>query len=86
MSLPKLLRFKDLHEHNIAKSREQLRTMQEDYGFPLGRWMTPNVRVWTEEEVNTWLESRPIATENKKVNLTDRHISRRLRKQPAEAM
>jgi hypothetical protein len=78
--LPTLLRFKDLQERGIVKSREQLRQIQQNYGFPLGRWMTPNTRVWTEAEIAGWLESRPQAIENKPVVISDKHISRRIRK------
>jgi hypothetical protein len=85
MPLPVLLRFKDLQERGIAKSREQLSKIQEKYGFPLGRWMTPNVRVWTEEDVLTWLESRPVATSNKPVRITENHVSHRSRKAEAVA-
>ena len=78
--LPRLLRFKDLQERGVVNSREQLRLIQQNYGFPLGRWMTPNTRVWTEDEVAHWLESRPEAIQNKAVVITEKHISRRTRK------
>jgi hypothetical protein len=56
-----LLRFRDLKERGIANSWAQLKRMIELYGFPPGRMLTPNVRTWDEEdEVNPWIESRPV--------------------------
>ena len=80
MPLPKLLRFKNLQERDFVRSREQLSNLIETCGFPLGRWLSPNTRVWDEAEVLAWLQSRPIAYENKPTKITDKHISRRTRK------
>jgi hypothetical protein len=33
----------------------------EHDGFPVGRMIGPNTRVWIEEEVEKWVKSRPIA-------------------------
>jgi len=86
MPLPTLLRFKDLQERGVVRSREQLKNLQKSYGFPLGRWMSPNTRVWTEGEVIDWLESRfSKGTTNKPVVITEKHISRRTRKSAAAA-
>jgi hypothetical protein len=55
------LRFADLKVRGIARSWAQLKRMQELYGFPKGKLTTPNCRHWDEEEeVNPWLESRPV--------------------------
>lgn len=80
MALPSILRFKDLQQRGIVKSRAQLENLKKKYGFPLGRWMSPNCRVWFEDEVVSWIESRPIATENKRLVITEKHVSRRNRK------
>jgi hypothetical protein len=55
------LRFSDLQRRGIVKSWPQLKRMQEDHGFPPGRLITPNTRVWDEEEeIAPWLASRPV--------------------------
>jgi hypothetical protein len=55
------LRFRDLQVRGIARSWAQLKRLQELYGFPKGRLLSPNCRVWDdEEELNPWLESRPV--------------------------
>lgn len=53
----KLLRFKDLHVVGI-RNWPTLTRWQETQGFPKGRLLGENTRVWTEEEVEAWWESR----------------------------
>ena len=55
-----VLRFKQLKERGIVRSRPQLRNLIAISGFPQGRLLSPNCRVWTEEEVDAWFESRPV--------------------------
>jgi predicted DNA-binding transcriptional regulator AlpA len=55
----RLLRFADLHERGIARSWAQLKNLQKR-GFPLGKMLSPNCRVWSEDEINGWLASRPV--------------------------
>jgi hypothetical protein len=55
-----LLRFKNLQQRGIVKNWPQFKRSQELYGFPLGRMLSPNIRAWTEEEIDAWIESRPI--------------------------
>ena len=85
MPLPTILRFKDLQQRGIVKNREQLENLKKNYGFPLGRWMSPNTRTWTEDEIAEWYQSRPIATKNKPLVITEKHVSRRNRKSAAAA-
>jgi hypothetical protein len=60
--MTKLLRYADLKDRQIVKSRAQLKNLIEKYGFPPGRMLGPNTRVWGEEtEIAAWLDSRPIA-------------------------
>jgi hypothetical protein len=55
-----LLRFADLKERGVCRSWAQLKR-QADHNFPLGRLLSPNIRVWDEEdEVDPWLASRPV--------------------------
>jgi hypothetical protein len=56
-----LLRYRDLVARRIVSNRPQLKRLQEQYGFPLGRMMSPNTRTWTEGEVGEWYETRPVA-------------------------
>jgi hypothetical protein len=55
-----LLRFRDLKDRGIVHSWPQLKRLQEFHGFPLGRMLSPNIRAWTEDEVDAWIKSRPI--------------------------
>jgi hypothetical protein len=59
--LPTYCRYKDLRDAGIVNSWEQLRRMIEQWGFPAGRLLSPNVRAWTPEEINTWHAARPTA-------------------------
>jgi len=58
--VPKFLRLKNLEELGIAKTHQAVRHMQIHCGFPLGRLLGPGTRVWTEDEINEWLASRPV--------------------------
>lgn len=59
--MQKLLRAADLISMKIVGSRMTLKRAIDSEGFPPGRLATPNSRVWTEDEVLGWLESRPVA-------------------------
>ena len=54
-----LLRFKDLKERRIIDNHGTLEERIKRDGFPVGRWLGPNTRVWSEDEVTHWLDSRP---------------------------
>jgi hypothetical protein len=34
--------------------------------FPEGRWLSPNCRAWTEDEIAAWLASRPVGSDGVK--------------------
>ncbi len=55
-----VLRFADLQERGVVNSWPQLKRLQTLHGFPLGRMLSPNVRAWTEEEVDAWFAARPV--------------------------
>jgi predicted DNA-binding transcriptional regulator AlpA len=59
MSLPKLIRFSDLKAQGILSNRMTLGHWIEREGFPPGRVLGPNTRVWDEAEVKVWLDRRP---------------------------
>jgi hypothetical protein len=54
-----LLRFSDLRDRGIVNSWPQLKRLQQFHGFPLGRMLSPNIRAWTESEIDEWYKSRP---------------------------
>jgi predicted DNA-binding transcriptional regulator AlpA len=58
-SIPTLLRYADLKARGVVSSRQQLKNLVEKYGFPPGRLLSANTRVWTDEEYAAWLDSRP---------------------------
>jgi hypothetical protein len=53
----KLFRFKDLKCVGI-RNYPTLKRWQKTQGFPIGRLLGENTRVWTVEEVEAWWESR----------------------------
>jgi predicted DNA-binding transcriptional regulator AlpA len=55
------LRFADLVERRIVRSRMTLKRLIDTQGFPPGRLLTPNCRAWSDEEVDAWIASRPVA-------------------------
>ena len=55
----KLIDYSDLVDRRIFNSRMSLKRAIDDQGFPPGRLITPNRRVWDEAEVAAWVESRP---------------------------
>jgi hypothetical protein len=54
------LRFSDLKARGIVKSWTQLKRLIELYGFPAGRMVSPNIRAWTDEEIDEYVESCPV--------------------------
>jgi predicted DNA-binding transcriptional regulator AlpA len=63
MIVGKLYRFKDLAELGV-RNYPTLKRWQETQGFPKGRLLGENTRVWTEEELLGWWNSRPQASSN----------------------
>ena len=59
-----LLRFSDLKSRNIVRNSPTLLRWIDKHGFPPGRYIGPNSRTWTEEEVEQYLASRPSARTN----------------------
>jgi predicted DNA-binding transcriptional regulator AlpA len=77
-----LLRFDDLKKRGIVSNRPQLQQMISKYGFPPGRRISPNTRVWTDTEVTAFIETAP--TERKTIAPSGRRRGRP-RKNPAVA-
>ena len=59
MGVDHYLRFADLRARGIIRTRATLRNRILRHGFPLGHQIGPNIRAWTVNEVELWLESRP---------------------------
>jgi hypothetical protein len=57
----KWFRFRDLKNRGLVNSRPQLKRLVEERGFPAGRMLSPNVRAWTDEEIERYESSRPVA-------------------------
>lgn len=53
-----LRRYDFLVEKDIVKSRKQLNHMIDRDGFPPGFLLSPQVRVWEEDDIERWLELR----------------------------
>jgi predicted DNA-binding transcriptional regulator AlpA len=56
-----LLRYPDLVAKGVVRSRMTLWRLIHDEGFPPGALISPNARVWDEEAVDAWIDSRPSA-------------------------
>jgi predicted DNA-binding transcriptional regulator AlpA len=56
-----LIRYPDLVARGVVASRMTLKRLIDTQGFPPGILITPNSRAWDEDEVSTWIASRPTA-------------------------
>jgi len=54
----RLLRFSDLRDQHIVRTRTTLNQWIDGRGFPPGR-IIGKYRVWTEDEVMAWIEAQP---------------------------
>jgi len=59
--MSKWLRFADLRARGIITSWPMLRRRIDRDGFPSGRMLGANTRAWSEDEIQQWLDSRPLA-------------------------
>ena len=54
------LRYADLVDRGLVRNRITLGNWIRDCGFPPGRLLGPNTRVWSEQEIDFWIASRPV--------------------------
>jgi predicted DNA-binding transcriptional regulator AlpA len=54
------LRFRELRARGLVNNWVTLNRWVQEQGFPPGRLLGPNTRVWTEAEIEAWVASRPI--------------------------
>ena len=52
------LRFADLQDRNIVPNRTTLKRWQDQLDFPQGILLSDRIRVWPDDEVDAWIESR----------------------------
>jgi hypothetical protein len=57
----KFFRYAALKAAGLVNNWGQLKKLVEEENFPPGRLIGPNTRVWTEEEIQAWIASRPTA-------------------------
>jgi predicted DNA-binding transcriptional regulator AlpA len=60
--IERFLRFAELKERGIVTNWVTLGNWIAKQGFPPGRKLGPNTTVWTEQEIQQWVDSRPLAT------------------------
>jgi hypothetical protein len=53
------LRFRDLQARGIITSWPVLKQRVDRDGFPPGKKVGPNTRIWEDTEVYEWVDSRP---------------------------
>jgi hypothetical protein len=53
-------RFNDLVRRGIVSSYPTLRHLQKTQGFPLGILAGPGIRIFSDDEIDAWLASRPV--------------------------
>ena len=57
--LARQLRYRDLKDRGLFNNRVTLGLWIREQGFPPGRLVGPNTRLWDEAEIAEWLASRP---------------------------
>ena len=57
----KFLRYSDLRERGLFRSRMTLKRAIDEGRFPSGRLVSPNARAWTEEEADLYVAGCPTA-------------------------
>ena len=59
--LPRLVRYRDLIAAGIVTNYQTLNRLVDEYDFPAGFLISPNIRVWDLDEVEAWLAARPVS-------------------------
>src|SRR5262245_27533770 len=58
---PRYLRYADLVARGIVSNRMTLKNWVDRQNFPPGALVGPNMRLWSENAVQRWMDSRPVA-------------------------
>lgn len=64
-ALPLHCRFADLRAAGLVSSWPQLYRLINEQGFPAGKVLSPQVRVFPIAEVKRWLATRPVTNTRK---------------------
>ncbi len=75
--VPRFLRQTDLAERKISATHQSTQHLQATQGFPLGRLLGPNTRVWTTDEINAWLATRPVEVSEQSRRRAQRSVEAR---------
>ena len=59
--MTKYLRYPKLVERGLVNNRATLKNLIDKCGFPPGRLIGPNTRVWTDEELDAYVAGCPVA-------------------------
>jgi predicted DNA-binding transcriptional regulator AlpA len=62
--MERLLRYRDLLALGICNNRPTLSNWIKHRAFPAGKLIGPNTRVWSETEVQAWLDARPTVSKS----------------------
>lgn len=60
-ALPQLVRFADLKRAGVVRNWPQVRKLVERENFPPGRMLSQRARAWRVDEIERWLNDRPLA-------------------------
>ena len=56
--MQRYIRYSELIARGIVNNRQTLSRWMRDLGFPASIALGPRTRVWSEDAINTWIESR----------------------------
>jgi predicted DNA-binding transcriptional regulator AlpA len=79
------LRYRDLKAEGIVSNRATLGNWIRDRGFPSGRLIGPNTRMWPEDEVRAWIDSRPTEFKQPPPNPRRKRKRARARRSPTRS-
>lgn len=54
-------RYKDLKERGVVNGRDHLYDLIEKHGFPAGYRLSHKARIWDDDEVDAWIETKRVA-------------------------
>ena len=65
MAIRETINFKGLKRAGVVNNHDSLKEKIKKEGFPPGFWAGPNTHLFYVDEVNAWLESRPLERPSK---------------------
>jgi hypothetical protein len=70
-------RYPDLVDAGLVNNWTQLLRLIDYEGFPTGAMLSPNVRAWPVDEIESWLAGRPTARKSVPPDAVHPRISKR---------